>query len=413
MSSAQKSAPAPRHVTGARRGLSLFVLTLLAVEFLDELVFGIREAAWPLIRDDLSLSYTQIGVLLSVSPIVGHLVEPALGILGDVWRRRALVLAGGVAFAAGTLLVGLSPGFALLLAASMLSYPASGAFVSLSQATLMDAAPERREQNMARWALAGSIGNSVGPVAVGAFVWAGVSWRWGFVAAGALMLAAVAAAWRQPFATPSVAERGRARAAIFKGFREALRALRRRAVLRWLVLLELGDFTYDILRGFLALYFVDVVGAGEGGAALAVAVWTWVGLAGDLAVVPLLERVRGLSYLRVSTSVVLVLFPAVLLAEGFSTKLALLGLLGFANAGWYAVIKSKLYDELPGQSGAVAMTLGNVFGLAGSLVPFALGAFAERYGLASMMWLLALGPAALLAGLLLVDEKQEEVDSSQ
>jgi FSR family fosmidomycin resistance protein-like MFS transporter len=405
MSSSKKTVAAPRPGKVARHGLSLFVLTLLAVEFLDEVVFGLREAAWPLIRDDLRLTYTQVGVILSVPPLVGHVVEPLLGILGDVWRRRALVVAGGVGFAAGTLLVGLSTGFALLLAASIISNPASGAFVGLSQATLMDAAPGRREQNMARWALAGSVGNSVGPAAIGAGVWAGLSWRWGFVAAGALMLLSVVAARRQPFETPSASDAEHTRAAIFKGLHEALRALRRRAVLRWLVLLELGDFTYDILRGFLALYFVDVVGAGGGGAALAVAVWTWVGLAGDFALVPLLERVRGLRYLRVSTSFVLVLFPSMLLARGFPTKLVLLGLLGLANAGWYAIIKAKLYDELPGQSGTAAMTLGNVFGFAGSLFPLALGAYAEAYGLASMMWLLALGPAALLAGLLTVKEK--------
>lgn len=393
-------------VAAARRGLSLFVLTLLAVEFLDEVVFGLREAAWPLMRDDLRLTYTQVGVVLSVPPVVGHVVEPLLGILGDVWRRRALVVAGGVCFAAGTLLVGLSTGFGLLLAASILSNPASGAFIGLSQATLMDAEPGRREQNMARWALAGSIGNSVGPAAVAACVWLGLSWRWGFVAAGVLMLLSVAAVGRQPFEAPQASDGGQTRAAVLEGLREAVRALRRRGVLRWLVLLQLGDFTYDILRGFLALYFVDVVGAGRGGAALAVAVWTWVGLAGDFALVPLLERVHGLSYLRVSTTAVLLLFPAMLLARGLSTKLVLLGLLGFANAGWYAIVKSKLYDELPGQSGTVAMGLGNVFGLAGSLVPLALGAFAERYGLGPMMWLLALGPAALLTGLLTVKEKR-------
>jgi FSR family fosmidomycin resistance protein-like MFS transporter len=404
MSSSEKTAAPSRPDGAARRGLPLFVLTLLCAEFLDELVFGVREAAWPLIRDDLRLSYTQIGVVLSVSPVVGIVVEPLLGVLGDVWRRRAIVLAGGVAFAAGTLLVGLSPGFAPLLAASVLSYPASGAFVGLSQATLMDAEPGRREQNMARWALAGSVGNSVGPAAVGACAWAGVSWRWCFVAAGALMLLSVAAAWRQPFETPAASGGVRTRAALAEGLRGALRALGRRAVLRWLVLLQLGDFTYDILRGFLALYFVDVVGAGQAGAALAVAVWTWVGLAGDLAVVPLLGRVRGLKYLRVSTSFVMLLFPLMLLAGGFSTKLLLLGLLGLANAGWYAILKAKLYDEMPGQSGAAAMTLGNVFGLAGSLMPLALGAYAERYGLGSMMWLLALGPVALLAGLLTVRE---------
>ena len=186
MSSVKNLVRAPR--VDAQGRLRLFILTLLAVEFLDELVFGIRETAWPLIRDDLRLSYTQVGILLSLPPVVGHVVEPLLGILGDVWRRRALVLAGGVGFALGTLLTGLSTGFSLLLAASIISNPASGAFIGLSQATLMDAAPARREQNMARWALAGSVGNSVGPAAIGACVWAGASWRWGFVAAGAVMV---------------------------------------------------------------------------------------------------------------------------------------------------------------------------------------------------------------------------------
>jgi len=106
----------------------------------------------------------------------------------------------------------------------------------------------------------------------------------------------------------------------------------------------------------------------------------------------------------VSTAAVMLLFPALLLAEGFAAKLVLLGLLGVANAGWYAVLSAKLYEEFPGRSGMV-MTVGNIYGLAGAFVPFALGAFAERYGLAPMMWLLAAGPVLLLAGLLAVKEK--------
>jgi hypothetical protein len=54
----------------------------------------------------------------------------------------------------------------------------------------------------------------------------------------------------------------------------ALRALRRREVLRWLTLLECADLMMDVLLGFLALYFVDVVGATPAQAGGAVAVWT-------------------------------------------------------------------------------------------------------------------------------------------
>lgn len=385
----------------ARRGMFFFIGTLLLIEFLDELVFGVREAAWPLIRDDLHLTYTQVGVLLSVPPIFGNLVEPALMILADVKPRRAFVLCGGIVFTAMTLLVGLSWGFPLLLLAMMLINPASGMFVGLSQATLMDAAPARREQNMARWALFGSLGNCVGPVALGACVWAGLSWRWPFYVMFVLGATLVAAAWRLRFPAPVAEEGAQLSASFSEAMRDAFRALRRREVVRWLVLLQLGDFTWDVLRGFLALYFVDVVGVGESRAALAVVVWTWVGLPGDFLLLPLLERLRGISYLRVSTSVVPILFPAFLLVPGFAAKVVLLGLLGFANAGWYAILKARLYAEMPGKSGA-AMTLGNIFGLVGDFAPLALGAFAERFGLGAMMWLLAVGPLALLLGLLTV-----------
>jgi MFS transporter, FSR family, fosmidomycin resistance protein len=46
------------------RALRTAILALLAVEVLDELVFGAREAAWPLIRRDLDLSYAEVGLLI-------------------------------------------------------------------------------------------------------------------------------------------------------------------------------------------------------------------------------------------------------------------------------------------------------------------------------------------------------------
>ena len=59
---------------------SFVVLTFLAIELLDEFVAGAVEAAWPLIRTDLGLSYVQIGVLLSAPAVFAHLIEPAIGI---------------------------------------------------------------------------------------------------------------------------------------------------------------------------------------------------------------------------------------------------------------------------------------------------------------------------------------------
>ena len=126
--------------------------------------------------------------------------------------------------------------------------------------------------------------------------------------------------------------------------------------------------------------------------------WTAVGLAGDFLLIPLLERVAGLRYLRWSAAAELLLFPAFLLVPNLWPKLVVLGLLGLFNAGWYSILTAQLYDTMPGQSGAV-LAVSNIFGLIGGLIPVGLGLVAERLDLAVTMWLLLLGPVALLLGL--------------
>jgi hypothetical protein len=82
--------------------------------------------------------------------------------------------------------------------------------------------------------------------------------------------------------------------------------------------------------------------------------------------------VDGLTYLRLSVILELLLFPAFLLVPWVWLKLVLVGLLGFFNSGWYAILKGRLYSTLPGKSGTV-MALDNVTGLVGGLLPFGIG----------------------------------------
>ncbi len=385
------------------RSFLSFVTVLLLVEFLDELIFGVREAAWPLIRDDLRLTYLQIGLILSVPGIISSLVEPVLGILSDAWNRRALILGGGVFFTLAVLLTAASRHFWGLLLSFVLFYPASGAFVSLSQAALMDAEPNRREQNMARWTFAGSLGVAAGPLILSGTVALGGSWRNLFLGLALLALLILGIAWRRPFQTGLPAKSSQPAGKFsfrdfWAGLRGALVALRRIEVLRWLVLLQFADLMLDILYGYLALYFTDVAGVSPVQAGLGVAVWTGAGLVGDFLLIPLLERIKGLQYLRVSAIIVLALFPAFLLVPHWNAKLLLVGMLGFLNSGWYAIPKGQLYAAMPGQSGAV-MTLDNVFGLLGSQFPLLLGWFAQHYGLQNTFWILLLGPLVLIVGL--------------
>jgi MFS transporter, FSR family, fosmidomycin resistance protein len=349
-------------------------------------------AAWPLIRSDLGLDYAEIGLLLAVPGIVAAVVEPLIGLGGDSGRRRALILGGGAAVTAAVLATALAPGYAVLMAAFVVNWPASGAFVSLSQATLMDLDADRRERGMALWTAAGSIGVVAGPLLLVAALALGLGWRETMVAVAAG--AAVTTAW---VARLPIAEH-RDGGSIASVARDAVRAVRSREVVRWRLLLEAADLMLDVLHGFLALYFVDVAGLSAAEAGLALGVWTGAGLAGDVLLVPLLARVRGIRYLRVSAAAALLVYPAFLLTGRTEAKLALLALLGLLNAGWYAIPKAGLYDALPGRSGTV-MAVSSVSGVAGALIPLALGLAAEQFGLATTMWLLLAAPVALIAAL--------------
>lgn len=348
-------------------------------------MFGAREAAWPLVRADLSLSYTEIGLLLSVPSLVALVVEPVLGVVAVTGRQRALVLAGGVGFALALALAAGAPSFWVLLLAFTVLYSASGAFVSLSQASLMDLEPERREHNMARWTLAGAVGAVAGPLLLAGFVWAGLGWRELFAVFAALAVVLVLLVRRAPD-DGTDGERPHVRA--------ALRVLLRRDVFRWLFLLELSDLLLDVFLAFLALYFVDEVGTSAATAGLAIAVATGAGLVGSAAVIPFLRRVDGLRYLRASAVVSGALFVAFLLVPGTGAKLALVAAIAIVNAGWYPVLKARLYDAL-GEASGLALTVGALFPL-NAVLPLAIAALAERFGLAVALWPLLAAPVALL-----------------
>jgi FSR family fosmidomycin resistance protein-like MFS transporter len=120
-----------------------------------------------------------------------------------------------------------------------------------------------------------------------------------------------------------------------------------------------------------------------------------VGFAGDVLLIPVLERVKGLALLRWSSFVVLGLYVAWLSIGWLPAKYGLLALIAFGVTGWYQVLQGQAYAALPGRAGTV-MAAGSLSGLLGSLIPLGLGLIAERFGLTAVLWLLVLGPISLI-----------------
>ena len=347
--------------------------------------------------------------------IAGSLAELPMGILAGTGRRRRwFVLAGGLVFIGSLLAAAAASTFGALLAAFGLFFPASGAFVSLTQAEQLDAAPGRRVQFMARWTLAGALGAVAGPVLLAAVAAAGASWRAAYVVTAAVAVASWLGlagtgragspgrerAGRSPGETPPPSETVEPEAEPDPGpagFRAALAAARNPSVLRWLVLLQVADLLLDVLTGFVALYFVAVAGVSPARAALAVGVRLAAELAGSVLLIPALERWPGRLVLRVSAGAALALCPAFLLVPGFWPKVCVLAGLSVVTSAWYPVLQAELYASLPGRSG-VAVSLSSAATLAGGLGPLAVGLLAGWLGLGWALAGLAVGPAVVLAG---------------
>jgi FSR family fosmidomycin resistance protein-like MFS transporter len=251
---------------------------------------------------------------------------------------------------------------------------------------------------MARWDLAGSTGAVAGPLLLTAVLAAGGGWRTAYLA----LAAAAAAAWlgtclRDP--VPVAARDASAATDVpeASGWRQVLAALRDWSTVRWALVAVVADLLVDVLTGFLALYLVDVAHLPPPVAALAIAIRLGAGLAGDAALVVVLERVADVTVLRASAVAAALLYPGFLLVPGPVPKLIILAVLSAATAPWYPILQARLYGSLPGRS-SVAVTLSSAAALAGGLGPLAVGLIAQAFGLSWALAVLVVVPVAVLAG---------------
>jgi FSR family fosmidomycin resistance protein-like MFS transporter len=378
------------------RGISSITFLFLLIEFFDELNYSVGNAALPALRTDLGLTYVQVGLLLGVPGIINTFIEPVLMLLGDTRFRKYIMLGGGVAIAISLIAVATTQSFTLALVGFVFAFPASGAFVSLSQATLMDLNPTRETQMMARWTLSGSVANLIGPLILAAGFEFGLGWRWSYLGLAVLCLILVGLTWLRhipmhnalsashPAALPGIN--------LLQGLWDSLRNPH---LMRWMILLPISDLMLDVLTGYLALYFTDVIRFSVALASLMMSVLMGAGLVSNIVLIPLLERYPGRTLVRLSAAVTGVLYAAWLLAPWLWAKIVLIILVKFTTLGWYEVLQGEAFGEVPGRSGTV-MAINSLIGLLGGGVAFLIGWVAARTGLQSALWILLAGPICLI-----------------
>ena len=383
-------------ISNLLRGVIPLTFLFLLIEYFDELNYGIENVALPAIRLDLGLSYVQIGMLLGLPGIINTLIEPALMLLGDTRYRKQIILAGGITIILSLVAIASTRSFPVVLLGMVIGYPASGAFVSLSQATLMDLNPGREPQMMARWTVAGSVANLMGPLILAGGFMLGFGWRWAYFGMAVLCLVLVGLTWTRkiPFhpqvqTLPKTAHLG---VNLLIGLWDALGNSQ---LMRWLVLLQFSDLLLDVLTGYLPLYFTDVTGMTIAQASLMMSVLMLVGLISNFLLIPLLERFSGRKLVRISAGVTAIFYAAWLISPWLWAKIGLIILIKLVTLGWYEVLQGEAFATIPGRSGTV-MATNSILGLLGGGISFFIGWVAAQAGLPAAMWILLVGPICLL-----------------
>ena len=386
-----------QHLVARFRQASLLRLTLLHMGLLDELITGFPIVGLPLLRDQLGLTYAQVGLLFSAGAISSMIIEPIINLVSDRSSKRWWILGGLLILAATYALLGSVRSFAGLLFVFILLYPAVGTAVELSQAALIDSAPDDGARTMTRWTLMSSIGDLLSPLVVAAFValnmgWSALNW----LAVG-LCLAAAAVIWSQRFPRQTVLagdneDEDAAASSILRGLRKALQDP---LLLRWSILSILPLMLDEVFVGFAALYLRDVLHASEAVIGLVIVVQ----MIGSFVGLFIVDRIVG----RIAPQRLLI-GSALLTIAGVAGFLSLhsiwlaacsLFVIDLGASALYPIAKAEAYARQPGRPGVVlaVISLGQPFEI---VLPGIVGLVASRFGVLAGVGLLGLAPLLVL-----------------
>jgi predicted MFS family arabinose efflux permease len=370
---------------------------LLGVELLDELYSGVPAVGAPAIQASFAVDYERMAWLLLLVPcIVGMAVEPLLYLLADRHPRKWFVCGGLLGMAGAGLLAAAATAPWQLCAAVTLAYVSAGIGVNMAQATLIDEAPERRAQVMARWAMLGTAGDLLAPAMMAGLAAVGLGWRAGYLIVGGVAGLFALALIRERFP----AGHGHGDEETDEGgvrLRDALwTALRNRRLLLWLFCAGLCGLLDEILVIFASLHLRDVLGAGAVERSIVLGAFVAGGAIGLVICERLLARREPLRVLAASSAACALLYIAWIAAPSWPVSALLMAAVGCTAAPLYPIAAAQMYEALPGRSGAVHAA-GHLFTPIEMALPWLLGWIADQAGTAAALLALTAQPIVLAA----------------
>jgi sugar phosphate permease len=355
----------------------------------------------PYITQDLGLSYTDAGLLVSVFHLSALLTNFGSGLMVDVTGRRVLFQVVSLLVGAGALFAfGVSHSLAVLAFLVMLIGVSNNLWHPPAIAYLSAMYPGHRGYALSIHAIGANMGDTLAPLAAGTLL-AALTWQ-GAAAVGAVPVVLIALL----LAVLLLAKDNRSRAEARGGmsFSEYLLGLKRivgnRLVLGLCLMAGFRSMAQNGLLVFLPLFLVNDLKSGP----------IWMGVAmmamqmGGLVAAPVAgtwsDRVGRRPVVLAGLTVTTVVICAITLIRNDVTLVVAVSVLGFALFAVRPVIHSWMMDLVPTEvAGSATSLLFGTQSLLSVMVPPIGGLIADAYGLPAVFYFLA---ATMLVANLLV-----------
>ena len=189
------SDPAGALVSDARQRRSILISVSIALMAVIASVTGLN-VAQPDLAVDFDASQSTVLWIINVYVLSLAALLLPLGAVGDRWGRKPVLLAGLTVFGVANVVAGLAPSAEVMLAARVLSGVGAAMIMPVTLAVITSTFPEKeRGRAIGVWTGVAGGGGLLG-MFLSAVLIDVASWRYLFVLPVALVLVAVATAWR-------------------------------------------------------------------------------------------------------------------------------------------------------------------------------------------------------------------------
>ena len=156
-----------------------------AMHIWSDLFFALLVPLLPLIKSDLGLSFTQVGLLRSVFSGASAVLQVPAGFLAESFGEFWLLIAGNIWVSAGLIAMAVSPVFAVLVAAAGIGGLGGGTQHPLASSMVSRAYDDSgRATAVGAVNFAGDIGKMIAPLLVLGLIAVSLGWRSAFFVVG-------------------------------------------------------------------------------------------------------------------------------------------------------------------------------------------------------------------------------------